>query len=137
MAQANSVQREPSMEEILASIRRIIEDGDGGRKGVEGIVPVEPAQHIPSAAGTEVDNFRVELGANVERQPAPAMVEPQSARTASGAVTELARPPFRLAEVQAQVVREAAASARPPEPERKPLTLADIQKQMARDTTQP
>ena len=32
MAQASSAQREPSMEEILASIRRIIEDSDGGRK---------------------------------------------------------------------------------------------------------
>ena len=31
MAQANSVQREPSMEEILASIRRIIEDSDTTR----------------------------------------------------------------------------------------------------------
>ncbi|TIX79326.1 MAG: DUF2497 domain-containing protein, partial [Mesorhizobium sp.] len=32
MATASSVQREPSMEEILASIRRIIEDNDTGRK---------------------------------------------------------------------------------------------------------
>ena len=32
MAQASSAQREPSMEEILASIRRIIEDNDAGRK---------------------------------------------------------------------------------------------------------
>ncbi|RUX45381.1 DUF2497 domain-containing protein, partial [Mesorhizobium sp. M7A.F.Ca.CA.002.09.1.1] len=32
MATASSAQREPSMEEILASIRRIIEDSDGGRK---------------------------------------------------------------------------------------------------------
>ncbi|TIW40385.1 MAG: DUF2497 domain-containing protein, partial [Mesorhizobium sp.] len=30
MATASSVQREPSMEEILASIRRIIEDNDTG-----------------------------------------------------------------------------------------------------------
>ncbi|MFN3765172.1 MAG: DUF2497 domain-containing protein [Aliihoeflea sp.] len=32
MAQASSAQREPSMEEILASIRRIIEDSDTGKK---------------------------------------------------------------------------------------------------------
>ncbi|TIP35899.1 MAG: DUF2497 domain-containing protein, partial [Mesorhizobium sp.] len=32
MATASSAQREPSMEEILASIRRIIEDSDTGRK---------------------------------------------------------------------------------------------------------
>ncbi|TIT45823.1 MAG: DUF2497 domain-containing protein, partial [Mesorhizobium sp.] len=35
MATASSVQREPSMEEILASIRRIIEDNDTGRKQPE------------------------------------------------------------------------------------------------------
>ena len=35
MAQASSVQREPSMEEILASIRRIIEDSDTHRSAVE------------------------------------------------------------------------------------------------------
>jgi cell pole-organizing protein PopZ len=32
MAQASSAQREPSMEEILASIRRIIEDSDTYRR---------------------------------------------------------------------------------------------------------
>jgi hypothetical protein len=31
MAQSSSVAREPSMEEILASIRRIIEESDTGR----------------------------------------------------------------------------------------------------------
>ena len=36
MAQLGGAQREPSMEEILASIRRIIEDSDAGRKPEEG-----------------------------------------------------------------------------------------------------
>ncbi|HEV7254515.1 MAG TPA: PopZ family protein [Mesorhizobium sp.] len=53
MVPVNSVQREPSMEEILASIRRIIEDSDTTRKA-----PDLPA---PTEAG-EVDAFRVELG---------------------------------------------------------------------------
>lgn len=51
-------QREPSMEEILASIRRIIEDSDTGR----------PESPIPAAANTsaeparnEIDAFREEL----------------------------------------------------------------------------
>ena len=36
MATASSAQREPSMEEILASIRRIIEDNDTGKKPGDG-----------------------------------------------------------------------------------------------------
>lgn len=35
MAQASGAQREPSMEEILSSIRRIIEDSDAGAKSAE------------------------------------------------------------------------------------------------------
>lgn len=35
MAQTGSAQREPSMEEILASIRRIIEDSDTARRPLE------------------------------------------------------------------------------------------------------
>jgi len=49
MVPVNSAQREPSMEEILASIRRIIEDSDSTRKVPE-----------PTEAG-EVDAFRAEL----------------------------------------------------------------------------
>jgi cell pole-organizing protein PopZ len=138
MAQANSAQREPSMEEILASIRRIIEDSDGGRKSVEGIAPTEAAQPGPSATRAEVDTFRAELGAGVERQPGPVASEPplSTVRPGPAEVTELGRP-FRLAEVQAQVAREAAAAPKAHEAERKPLTLADIQQQMARDPAQP
>ncbi len=40
MGQANLAQREPSMEEILASIRRIIEDGDNGRQPEDGELDV-------------------------------------------------------------------------------------------------
>lgn len=55
MAQANSAQREPSMEEILASIRRIIEDGETGRKEPqEADAPIEEN-------GGEVESFRAEL----------------------------------------------------------------------------
>lgn len=64
MAQASSAQREPSMEEILASIRRIIEDNDAGRRQ-----PSEPERSqarpvAPAAAERtviEVDAFRNEL----------------------------------------------------------------------------
>jgi cell pole-organizing protein PopZ len=61
MAQANSVPREPSMEEILASIRRIIEDSDTARPMSE--APRAEAQPAPQAASAEVvdvEAFRAE-----------------------------------------------------------------------------
>ena len=65
-------QREPSMEEILASIRRIIEDSDTAR----------PDSSIPAAANssaapvrTEIDAFRHEL----QLPEQPAAVSPVSA----------------------------------------------------------
>ncbi len=108
MATASSVQREPSMEEILASIRRIIEDSDPGRKPSG--EPAGPAQALePEAAESpeaEVDAFRSELrGA------------PETAK------------PFTLAEVQAQLAAEgAAADAAMVEA---PVTLAGIGAQVA------
>ncbi|MFC5384408.1 PopZ family protein [Aquamicrobium segne] len=82
MATASNIQREPSMEEILASIRRIIEDndsgniGDAGGTGLSGNTGRKPAENFGiSAAETasaeeappvevaaaEVDVFRSEL----------------------------------------------------------------------------
>lgn len=62
MAQASSVQREPSMEEILASIRRIIEDSDQvGRKPGEGFQPLEQAAERGDRAVIDADAFRTEL----------------------------------------------------------------------------
>jgi cell pole-organizing protein PopZ len=104
MATASSVQREPSMEEILASIRRIIEDSDTGRKQsdeAEGlrqdlqptpaVVPAPAAGGTPPAAGwtlPEEDDFRAELrGGSDTREPAtqveaqPSAVEPVISRT--------------------------------------------------------
>lgn len=104
MAQASSAQREPSMEEILASIRRIIEDSDTGRKPYEDAEParyefgaarqepaaVEPARpELPARAANsviDVDTFRAEL-----RGGLPA-TEPGK--------------PVTLAEVQAQIAAE-------------------------------
>ena len=95
MVPAGSAQREPSMEEILASIRRIIEDNDSGKKPVD----IEAAQQEPNdeaSAGTviEVDAFRAELRApTAVENPAP-RVEPAE------------RKPVTLAEVQAQIASE-------------------------------
>lgn len=64
MATASNVQREPSMEEILASIRRIIEDSDSGRKPTEsftdGSIEAESREEA-EAAPAVVDVFRSEL----------------------------------------------------------------------------
>ncbi|MEI5680535.1 MULTISPECIES: PopZ family protein [unclassified Mesorhizobium] len=89
MAQASSVQREPSMEEILASIRRIIEDSDTVRKSADELaalgddVDVAPVDN----AVIEVDAFRAELRA--------ARAAPEHPK------------PLSMAEVQAQIAEEA------------------------------
>ncbi len=108
MAQASSAQREPSMEEILASIRRIIEDNDAGRNRPAN--EPEPARAAATAERTviEVEAFRNELRAGsaepVEARPAP--VEPTRHKPT-------------LADIQAQITAEAAAMpARWPEPEK-------------------
>jgi cell pole-organizing protein PopZ len=88
MGQASSAQREPSMEEILASIRRIIEDGDGGRKADD----VNPTAE-PEGAVIEVDAFRAELR---ERAVRPA-------ETADKPATVGAARPVTLADVQASL----------------------------------
>ncbi|MBB6354643.1 DUF2497 domain-containing protein [Aminobacter aganoensis] len=72
MAQASSAQREPSMEEILASIRRIIEDNDTGRRPAvdfEQMRP-EPEDDRGDRNIIEVEAFRAEL------QAKPATVRP-------------------------------------------------------------
>lgn len=97
MAQASSAQREPSMEEILASIRRIIEDNDAGRKQASEPEPPRAAAPAPTPAERtviEVDAFRNEL-----RMP-PAEAPP---------LRETPKKPVTLAEVQAQITAEAAA----------------------------
>ncbi|TJX48491.1 MAG: DUF2497 domain-containing protein, partial [Mesorhizobium sp.] len=80
MATASSAQREPSMEEILASIRRIIEDSDNGRKQPgetdELQQDLEPAPSgVPAA---DIDAFRAELHAVPEARKPVAMAEIQA-----------------------------------------------------------
>lgn len=70
MAQASSAQREPSMEEILASIRRIIEDSDQGRKPGDGLQRFDAPSERAEGAVIEVDAFRAELRGRTERDPA-------------------------------------------------------------------
>lgn len=75
MAQPSPAQREPSMEEILASIRRIIEDSDDTRKPAATLAepPAADAEQV------EVETFRSEL-AETPHLPAggPSMADIQA-----------------------------------------------------------
>lgn len=91
MAQANSVQREPSMEEILASIRRIIEDSDTDKKrDVEAVaapIYTAPANDV-SDAFNRSDSFHAEFHdtAHADEEPVAMLDEGDSGlREASGA----------------------------------------------------
>lgn len=82
MAQTSSVQREPSMEEILASIRRIIEDSDTVRKDPDEISVRDGADsgRLDNAV-IEVDAFRAELRAArtmPEVEPVPTLADVQA-----------------------------------------------------------
>ncbi|MCX7305368.1 MAG: DUF2497 domain-containing protein [Hyphomicrobiales bacterium] len=95
MPQASSAQREPSMEEILASIRKIIEDNDSGRGPAK-----EADRATPPSERTviEVDAFRGEL-----RTHAADALDGTSAPRETPA-----RKPT-LADIQAQIAAEAVA----------------------------
>ena len=54
MAQTGSAQREPSMEEILASIRRIIEDSDSARQPLDEVGPSQPLSCSPADADSHL-----------------------------------------------------------------------------------
>lgn len=70
MGPASSAQREPSMEEILASIRRIIEDSDSAR-GPVGHGGEPASAERPEGSVIEVDAFRAELrGVADQAEPA-------------------------------------------------------------------
>lgn len=81
LQQSAAGQREPSMEEILASIRRIIEDSDAVRTSEETVIP--PAANASSSTArmqpSEVDAFREELReeASLAAEPVEA-VEPKA-----------------------------------------------------------
>jgi cell pole-organizing protein PopZ len=149
MATASSAQREPSMEEILASIRRIIEDSDTGRKQPgDGD---ELRQDLVPAAGpaSDVEAFRSELHSAAESkkpvtlaevqaqlaEPVAARLEPRSepasvkpATPANPAATTVAPPtnaPMTLAEVSARIASESAPAAKAEAPARPKAETTD------------
>jgi cell pole-organizing protein PopZ len=86
MAQTGSAQREPSMEEILASIRRIIEDSDTARQPGD-----DDAAQAAGSVGDEVEAFRAELDepvASVAQPVSMAEIDASSAHDADAMEVE-------------------------------------------------
>ncbi|MER8371679.1 PopZ family protein [Mesorhizobium sp. M1406] len=146
MATASSAQREPSMEEILASIRRIIEDSDGGRKqpgdADELRQDLEPASSADAAP--DVEAFRADLHAAPEVRKPVTLAEVQAQLPAAEPVIARSETPVRadpaptkpsmtLAEVSARVAAEPAAVDAPaPRPVTAPDTpVADWRREIA------
>lgn len=136
MATASSAQREPSMEEILASIRRIIEDSDGGRKQPgEADELIQDLERVSSAdAAPDVEAFRADMHAAPEVRKPVTLAEVQAQLPAAEPVIARmetpvrpdpapARPSMTLAEVSARVAAEPAAVDTPAP---RPVPAADV-----------
>jgi cell pole-organizing protein PopZ len=119
MAQTNTVQREPSMEEILASIRKIIEESDGART-----LPTQPESPVADASMetvrpglSEVEAFHADLVRRREPEEAPFVDLPPVPATPLGtegetpSSHEVAEPVFSIddAELAAELSKPADA----------------------------
>ncbi|MER9679482.1 PopZ family protein [Mesorhizobium sp. M0184] len=117
MATASSVQREPSMEEILASIRRIIEDSDTGRKQPGDADELRQDLQPAPAAGraAEGDAFRSELrgGLEIAKPATRAEVQPAAAPVIERLETPLRAGPVKAAVTLAEVNTVPAKPDRP------------------------
>ncbi|ESY57500.1 MULTISPECIES: PopZ family protein [unclassified Mesorhizobium] len=126
MATASSAQREPSMEEILASIRRIIEDSDTGRK-LPGDAD-ELRQDLVPAAGpvSDVEAFRSELHSSTESKKPVTLAEVQ-AQLAEPVVARL-EPRSEPSPVKPAIAANATTAA---PPAHAPMTLAEVSAKIA------
>ncbi|MER8624343.1 PopZ family protein [Mesorhizobium sp. M1143] len=126
MATASSAQREPSMEEILASIRRIIEDSDTGRK-LPGDAD-ELRQDLVPAAGpvSDVEAFRSELHSSTESKKPVTLAEVQ-AQLAEPVVARL-EPRSEPSPVKPAIAANATTAA---PPAHAPMTLAEVSARIA------
>ncbi|MER8966414.1 PopZ family protein [Mesorhizobium sp. M0808] len=120
MATASSVQREPSMEEILASIRRIIEDSDTGRKQPGDADELRQDLQPAPAAGraAEADAFRSELrgGLEIAKPATRAEVQPTTAPVIERLETPLRPGPVKAAVTLAEVNAAPEPPAKPDRP---------------------
>lgn len=117
LQQTAAGQREPSMEEILASIRRIIEDSDAVRTSEETVIP--QAANAPSstvqARTSEVEAFRDELREEAPVPPAET-VEPEAADFAATPVSALDHEPEVADEIHATIEPAPVVNAWTPAP---------------------
>jgi cell pole-organizing protein PopZ len=107
MAQTGSAQREPSMEEILASIRRIIEDSDTVRQPGD-----EDSVQAAGNAGDEVEAFRAELDEPIASVAQPVNMAENEVPAAHVEAADLKEEPapeaFSLPQAEEPPVAEAA-----------------------------
>ena len=130
MTQAAKAQ-EPSMEEILASIRRIIADDDGAKKPeakpeakAEPKAPPPPPKPVPPPpAAMKQDDIDAMLAGLGDPEPEPAPPTPARERAPEPDVLELteamqapATPAFRTIDAQQDVVFDEASVSEPPPP---------------------
>jgi uncharacterized protein len=129
--------QEPSMEEILASIRRIIADDDAAKPPAK--TPAKPAEASPAkpaapppspaqaASGDEMDAMLADLDENPQPAPEPPEEVLELTEAMAAPASEAGQPTFRRIDPDhPDVVFEDAARAAPPPPPAPPrATLAD------------
>jgi uncharacterized protein len=120
MAQPAKAQ-EPSMEEILASIRRIIADDDAAKPSASPAEPTAAAaaasDPTDTAGGDEMDAMLADLDENpAEPAPAPSDEVLELTEAMAAPAPEPAQPSFRRIEPDQDVVFHEAAPAQPPPP---------------------
>ena len=126
MAQAGSAQREPSMEEILASIRRIIEDSDAIGAPAEEVG--ERAELEVTAANTQTDTSRDVAAFRLE------LDEPELVNTAPAVDAPVAH---TVAEVAFEPAPEPVAQVRALHVEPQDQVLQPVEKEIAASEAEP
>jgi uncharacterized protein len=134
MAQAGSAQREPSMEEILASIRRIIEDSDTGRKPGDEAEAGRPEVEAANSAASVYEPARRD-SAPVRGEGAVIEVDAFRAELRAPNPTPEPRKPVTLAEVQAQIAADARKRAGETMPDAQPEAAPAIEPARERPQT--
>ncbi|MEP6567551.1 MAG: PopZ family protein [Mesorhizobium sp.] len=129
MATASSAQREPSMEEILASIRRIIEDSDTGRKQPGEADELRQDLEPAASPASDVEAFRSELHAETGTRKPVTLAEVQAQLASTEPVIARMETPVRfdLAPVKAPVT----LAPNTPAATVAPTTLAEVSARIA------
>ena len=130
--------QEPSMEEILASIRRIIADDDAAKPAAKAPAkpaeapPAKPAAPAPAAApaeaagGDDMDAMLADLDENSQPAPEPPDEVLELTEAMAAPAPEPAQPSFRRIDPdQPDVVFDDVAAAPPPPPAAPRVPAAD------------